>query len=72
MRVLLGIVGGSSLLAGALVAVNELRWIARGAALLPAVVVAAFALLVAASGAYVMRGAVRGHIVVRRTGVRGG
>jgi hypothetical protein len=70
MRALLGIVGATSLVAGAAIAAVQLRSITRGEALLSTLVVAAIAILVAASGAYIIRGAIRGRIVVRRTGTR--
>ena len=69
LRALLAIVGGSALIAGVLVTATELRWISRGSAPLPAALITGFALLVAASGAYIIRGAIRGRIVVRRTGI---
>jgi hypothetical protein len=69
MRALLGIVGATSLVAGAAIAAVQLRSITRGAAL-STLLLAAIAILVAASGAYIIRGAIRGRIVVRRTGTR--
>ena len=70
MRALLGVVGATSLVAGAAIAAVQLRSIARGGALLSTLMIAAIAILVAASGAYIIRGAIRGRIVVRRTGTR--
>jgi hypothetical protein len=70
MRALLGVVGATSLVAGVAIAAVQLRSITRGAGLLSTLMIAAIAILVAASGAYIIRGAIRGRIVVRRTGTR--
>jgi hypothetical protein len=70
MRALLGVIGITSLIAGIAVAVAQVRAITYGASVAPALLAAAMAILVAASGTYIIRGAIRGRIIVRRTGAR--
>lgn len=70
MRGLLGLLGTTSVVAGIAVAVVQVRSIIHGASLAATLPIAALAILVAGSGAYIVRGAVRGRIVVRRTGAR--
>jgi hypothetical protein len=71
MRALLGVIGCTSLVVGIAVAAEEIRLIGDNATVAPALLAAAIAIIVAASGAYIVRGAIRGRIVVRRTSRRG-
>jgi hypothetical protein len=70
MRTLLGVIGTAAVAGGITVATVQVRAMGRGASLLPALLMAAVAILVAASGMYIIRGAIRGRIEVRRTGAR--
>jgi hypothetical protein len=70
LRVLLGVLGAAALVAGLLVGATELRRLTHGAPPLPALAAAAFCILVVAGGIVLVRGAVRGRIVVRRTRFR--
>jgi hypothetical protein len=70
MRGLLGVIGGAGVIAGIAVAVVQLRALTNGASLALTSIVAAMAVLVAGSCAYIIRGAIRGRIVVRRTGAQ--
>ena len=70
MRLLLGVVGVAALVGGAVVAAMEIRSLARGVSPVAALLATVVAMLVIAGGLQVVRGAVRGHIQVRRTGLR--
>jgi hypothetical protein len=70
MRLLLGLVGIAALVGGAVVAAMQIRSLARGVSPVPALLATVVATLVIAGGLHVVRGAVRGHIQVRRTGLR--
>ena len=68
LRLLIGFVGAAALFAGFIVTAAELRWLALGSPALPilgAIVVSMFVML---GGLHLVRGALRGRIVVRRTG----
>jgi hypothetical protein len=66
MRVLLGVVGAAALGAGLAVGATELRVAYLGSPLAPTLAAAAVCAIVAAGGVVLVRGAVRGRIVVRR------
>jgi hypothetical protein len=70
MRLLLGIVGTAALLAGAGVAATELRWLTHGSPAVSTLLATAVAVLVMLGGLHLVRGALRGRIVVRATGFR--
>ena len=71
LRALLGVVGAAALVAGLLVVATELRVLYLGAPLLPGIVAALACAVVATGGAALLRGAIRGRIMVRRTRFRG-
>lgn len=70
LRLLIGLLGSLSLALGLLLTATELRWAYLGSPLLPTLAAAIVCLLVAIGGAYLLRGAWRGHIAVRRTAGR--
>jgi hypothetical protein len=70
LRALLGVLGAAALVAGLLVGATELRVLYLGAPPLPTVAVALFCVVVVIGGITLLRGAVRGRIVVRRTRFR--
>jgi hypothetical protein len=70
MRALLAVIGAVSVIVGIAVAAEQIRLITDNASLPLSLLGAALAILVAASGAYIVRGAIRGRIAVRRTGAR--
>ena len=71
MRVLLGVLGAAALGAGLVVGATELRVLYLGSPPLPTLAVATACGVIALGGAALVRGAVRGRIVVRRTRFRG-
>ena len=71
MRVLLGVLGAVGLGAGLAVGATELRYVYLGAPPLPGIAAAIVCGVVMAGGATLLRGAIRGRIVVRRTRFRG-
>ena len=70
MRALLAIIGAVSVIVGIAVAAEQIRSITDNGSLPLSLLATAMAILVGASGAYIVRGAIRGRIVVRRTGRR--
>ncbi len=70
MRLLLGVVGVAAVLAGLAVAATEIRWLGRGSPAVPTLLVTAVAAVVMLGGLHLLRGALRGRIVVRVTNFR--
>jgi hypothetical protein len=70
LRILLGVIGAGALVASLLVGATELRALYLGSSPLPTLAVALVCGLVAIGGITLLRGAVRGRIVVRRTRFR--
>ena len=66
-RVLLGAIGAAAFCAGLVVAATELRYAYLGSPAGPTLLVALIAACVAVGGAVLIRGALRGRIVVRPT-----
>jgi len=67
LRLLLGLLGAVALGAGLLVGATELRVAYLGSPLLPTLAAALVCGVVALGGVRLLRGAIRGRIVVRRT-----
>ena len=70
LRGLLAVLGAAALVAGVLAGAVQLRSIALGAPPLPALALALACAVAVAGGLRLLRGAVRGRIVVRRTRFR--
>jgi hypothetical protein len=71
LRALLGVLGAVALVGGLLVGATELRMLYLGSPPLPTLAAAIVCGVAAIGGVNLLRGAVRGRIVVRRTRFRG-
>jgi hypothetical protein len=67
LRLLIGLLGALSLTLGLLLTATELRWAYVGSPPVPTLAAALVCLLGTSGGAYLLRGAWRGRIGVRRT-----
>lgn len=67
LRLLLGLIGAAAVGAGGVVGAIELRIASKFWPYWPAVAVAAFCAIVVVGGLLLLRGAVSGHLMVRRT-----
>ena len=65
-RLLLGLLGAVAVGAGGAVGANEIRIASKFWPRWPSIAAAAFCLIVVFGGLLLLRGAVRGHIMVRR------
>jgi hypothetical protein len=71
LRLLLGLIGAVATAAGGAVGASEIRTAAQHWPHWASIAIAAFCVVVALGGLVLVRGAVTGHIVVRRTRFRG-
>jgi hypothetical protein len=67
LRLLLGLIGAVAVGAGVVIAATEIRIAFKFWPYWPAVAAAVFCVIVVVGGVILLRGAVRGHIIVRRT-----
>lgn len=67
LRVLLGLLGAVAVEAGCAVGVNEIRTASKYWPHWPSIAAAAFCVVVVSGGLILLRGAVSGHVIVRRT-----